>query len=47
MAVRDRLDSTRKDAPLARIKDATYVDTTGQDIEAVVARLREIVTPDG
>lgn len=47
MAVRDRLDSTRKDAPLARIKDATYVDTTGQDIKAVVAWLREIVTADG
>ncbi|MHC4079282.1 MAG: (d)CMP kinase [Planctomycetota bacterium] len=47
MVARDRLDSTRKDAPLARIKDATYVDTTGQDIKAVVARLREIVTADG
>lgn len=44
MAVRDRLDSTRKDAPLARSKGAIYVDTTGQDIATVVARLREIVT---
>ncbi len=47
MAVRDRLDSTREDAPLARTKDATYVDTTGQSIAEVVARLREIVTADG
>ena len=29
--------------PLARVKGATYVDTTGQDVETVVARLREIV----
>ncbi len=47
MAVRDRLDSTRQDAPLARIKDAIYVDTTGQRVEDVVARLQEIVTADG
>jgi cytidylate kinase len=46
MAVRDRLDSTRKDAPLTRTTDATYVDTTGQSIEDVVARLQEIVTAD-
>lgn len=47
MAVRDRLDSTRTDAPLARTRDATYVDTTGQDVATVVARLRGIVTADG
>lgn len=47
MAMRDRLDSTRKDAPLARIQGAAYVDTTGQDVDSVVARLREIVTADG
>ncbi len=43
MAMRDRLDSTREDAPLARIRDATYVDTTGQPVEAVVEQLRQIV----
>ncbi len=46
MAVRDRLDSTRKDAPLTRTKDATYVDTTGQRVEDVVARLQELVAAD-
>jgi cytidylate kinase len=49
MAVRDRLDSTRKDAPLTRAPDAIYVDTTGMAIDAVVERLARQVdaTRDG
>lgn len=35
--VRDRLDSTRKDAPLQRIEGAHYVDSTGQSSDEVVA----------
>lgn len=34
--VRDRLDSTRSDAPLRKAADALYVDTTGLLCEAVV-----------
>ncbi len=37
--VRDRLDSTRSDAPLVQAADALYVDTTGLTTDAVVARL--------
>ena len=37
--VRDRLDSTRSDAPLQQAPDALYVDSTGLTTEAVVARL--------
>ena len=37
MQVRDRLDSTRKDAPLVRAPDAMVVDTTGLDADGVVA----------
>ncbi len=37
MQLRDRLDSTRKDAPLVRAADAVAVDTTGLDAEGVVA----------
>lgn len=44
IAVRDRLDSTRADAPLRHTKDAEYYDTSGQTIEEVVdgllARIR-------
>ena len=36
MAVRDGLDSTRRDGPLARTPDAIYVDTTGMAIDQVV-----------
>jgi cytidylate kinase len=36
MAVRDRLDSTRRDGPLTRTADAVYVDTTGLSIDQVV-----------
>ncbi|HZN37796.1 MAG TPA: (d)CMP kinase [Planctomycetota bacterium] len=41
--VRDRLDSTRSDAPLRRAPDALYVDTTGLTTEAVVERLLAFV----
>ena len=39
MLVRDRLDSTRSDAPLQQAADALYVDTTGLTTGAVVERL--------
>lgn len=41
--VRDRLDSTRSDAPLRQAPDALYVDSTGLLTEVVVARLYEYV----
>lgn len=41
--VRDRLDSTRSDAPLQQAADALYVDTTGLTTEAVVGRLLDFV----
>lgn len=37
--VRDRLDSTRKDAPLIRAPGAHYVDSTGLGAEQVVAAI--------
>lgn len=37
--VRDRLDSTRQDAPLQQAADAFYVDTTGLTLDTVVDRL--------
>jgi len=37
--VRDRLDSTRSDAPLRQAADALYLDTTGMATDAVVDRL--------
>lgn len=37
--VRDRLDSTRSDAPLQKAKDALYVDSTGLLCESVVDQL--------
>lgn len=45
--VRDRLDSTRSDAPLRRAADALYIDSTGLTTEAVVARLLAYVRPAG
>jgi len=43
MAVRDRLDSMRRDGPLTRTTDALYVDTTGLSIDQVVDALaREV-----
>lgn len=43
IAVRDRLDSTRKDAPLTRSSDATYLDTSGLGVDAVVAALMAVI----
>jgi cytidylate kinase len=40
---RDRIDSTRKTAPLKPATDAHVVDTTGLSIEAVVAKLYALV----
>ena len=40
---RDTFDSTRTASPLRRADDAIEVDTTGLDIDAVVARLVEMV----
>lgn len=37
--VRDRLDSTRSDAPLRQAPDALYVDTTGRSTDEVVDQL--------
>lgn len=45
--VRDRLDSTRRDAPLRRPADATYVDTTGRSVEQVVDLIAERVRRAG
>jgi len=40
---RDRIDSTRKTAPLKPASDAHVVDTTGLGVEEVVARLYTLV----
>jgi len=49
IAVRDRLDSTRADAPLQRIPGAVYFDTTGMSLDEVVERLAKLIEthPDG
>lgn len=39
LATRDRLDSTRKIAPLKKAKDAIYVDTTNLTIQQVVNKI--------
>ncbi|MGC6487706.1 MAG: (d)CMP kinase [Planctomycetota bacterium] len=44
---RDRLDSTRADAPLQRAADALYVDSTGVDADAVLDRLLGYVRSEG
>jgi cytidylate kinase len=43
MAARDRSDSTRKVAPLARADDAIYIDTTAMPIDVVVHRVLMLV----
>jgi cytidylate kinase len=43
LQTRDKSDSTRSVAPLARADDAIYIDTTGMAIEVVVDRVLEIV----
>ena len=42
--VRDRLDSTRSDAPLKQAHDAVYLDTTGLTTAAVIERLFAMVS---
>ncbi len=42
MAERDRRDREREAAPLKPAEDAVVVDTTGLDVDAVVARVLEI-----
>ena len=37
--MRDRLDSTRSDAPLKQADDALYVDSTGMTQEGVIEHL--------
>jgi cytidylate kinase len=43
LQARDQSDSTRPVAPLTLAPDATYIDTTGMPIEAVVERVMGIV----
>ena len=43
MVARDKSDSTRKVAPLARAQDAIYIDTTSMPLEAVVNRVMMLV----
>lgn len=45
--VRDRLDSTRSDAPLRQADDAHYLDTTGMTTDAVVEHLLGFVRGEG
>lgn len=45
--VRDRLDSTRKDAPLMQAADAIYLDSTGKATEAVVDAILALVRGAG
>ena len=42
--VRDRLDSTRSDAPLKQADDALYLDTTGLTQERVIEQLLALVS---
>ena len=39
LAIRDKMDSTRKIAPLKKAKDAIYIDTTNLSIKEVVDRI--------
>ena len=43
LARRDTFDSTRTTSPLRQADDAVEVDTTGLDVDAVVARLVELL----
>jgi cytidylate kinase len=45
--VRDRLDSTRSDAPLKQAADALYLDTTGLTTAAVIEQLLALVAGSG
>jgi len=46
ITVRDRLDSTRSDAPLKQAGDAAYVDTTGLTVDGVIDHLLKLVRGD-
>lgn len=43
LAARDRADSTRSVAPLAKAADAVYIDTTGVPVDDVVAQVLALV----
>jgi cytidylate kinase len=47
MARRDRVDSTRPASPLTVAPDAVRIDTTGRDVEAVVAEVIGLATAAG
>lgn len=40
---RDRLDSAREDAPLVRVEDATYLDSTRLSADQVVEHMRQAI----
>jgi cytidylate kinase len=43
LAARDKSDSTRSVAPLAKANDAIMIDTTAMPIEAVVNRVMMLI----
>ena len=43
MVARDKSDSTRKVAPLARAEDAIYIDTTSMPLDVVVNRVMMLI----
>jgi cytidylate kinase len=47
ITVRDRLDSSRSDAPLKQADDAVYIDTTGMTTAAVIEQLQVLVKGSG
>jgi cytidylate kinase len=47
MAARDQSDTTRTVAPLSMAPDATYIDTTGVGIDAVVEKVLDLVHAAG
>lgn len=40
---RDRMDSTRKNSPLLRAKDAIVIDTTHLDVKGVVKKMLDVI----
>jgi cytidylate kinase len=47
MRRRDKLDASREVAPMARAADAVIVDTDGQSLEAVIARIVSLAVQRG
>ncbi|HVA74844.1 MAG TPA: (d)CMP kinase [Acidimicrobiales bacterium] len=47
MARRDRVDSTRRASPLAVADDAVVLDTTGVDVDEVIAKVLELASRSG